>query len=137
LSLSLREEHRLRVFGNGVLRKIFGPKREDVAGGYIRLHNEELHNLYASQNIGVVKSRRMQWAGQVVRVGEIRNAYKILVGNLKGKDHSKDLGVDGRIILEWTLGKYDGKIWTGCIYLVQDRDQWWALVNTVINLSVP
>jgi hypothetical protein len=65
-SLTLREEHGLRVFENRVLRRIFGPKREEVAGGWGRLHNEELHNLYASPNIiRVIKSRRMRWAGYV------------------------------------------------------------------------
>jgi len=63
LSLPLREEHRLRVCENMVLRRIFGPKREEVAGGGRRLHNKELHNLYTSPNIQVIKSRRMRWQG--------------------------------------------------------------------------
>jgi hypothetical protein len=62
-SLTLREEHRLRAFEGRVLRRIFGPKREDVAGGRRRLHTEELHNLYDSR---VIKSRRMRWMGYVV-----------------------------------------------------------------------
>jgi hypothetical protein len=63
-SLTLREEHRLRVFENRVLRRIFGPSREEVAGGWRTLHNEELHNLYTSSDISrVIKSRRMRWAG--------------------------------------------------------------------------
>jgi len=66
LSLTLREEHRLRVFENRVLRRIFGPKREEVEGGWKRLHNEELYNLYTSPFIiRVIKSRRMKWTGHV------------------------------------------------------------------------
>jgi hypothetical protein len=69
------------VFENRMLRRIFGPKREEVMGGWRRLHNEELHNLYVSPNIiGVNKSRRMRWAGNVARIGEMRNVYKIVVG---------------------------------------------------------
>jgi hypothetical protein len=68
-SLTLREGHILRVFENRVLRRIFGPKREEVAGGWRRLHNEELHNFYASPNIiMVIKSRRIKWAGYVAQM---------------------------------------------------------------------
>jgi hypothetical protein len=85
-SLTLREEHRLRVFENRVLRRIFGPKRDEVTGGWGKLHNEELHNLYSSPSIiRMIKSRRMRWAGQVTRMGETRNAYSILVRKPKGK----------------------------------------------------
>jgi hypothetical protein len=70
----LREEHRLRVFDSRVLRRIFGPKRKEVAGGWGILHNEELYNLYASPGIIVViKSKRMKWAGHVAHVGAMRN----------------------------------------------------------------
>jgi hypothetical protein len=69
------------VFENRVLRRIFGPKRDGVTGGWRKLHNEELHNLYSSLNIiGIIKSRRMKWAGHVARMGEKRNVYKLLVG---------------------------------------------------------
>jgi hypothetical protein len=79
-SIILREEHRLRVFENRVLRGVFGPKREEVVRGWRRLHNEELHNLYASSNIvREIKSRRMRSAGHVACVGERRNVYKILI----------------------------------------------------------
>jgi hypothetical protein len=78
-SLTLREEHRLRVFKNRVLRRIFGSKRDEVTGGWRKLHNEELHDLYSSPSIiRMIKSRRMRWAGQVARMGERRNAYTIL-----------------------------------------------------------
>jgi len=80
-SLTLREEHRLRVFENRVLRKLFGPKRDEVTGEWRKLHNEELNNLYSSPNIlRVIKSRRMGWAGHVARMGEGRGVYRVLVG---------------------------------------------------------
>jgi hypothetical protein len=88
------------VFENRVSRRIFGPKREEVAGGWRRLHSEELHNLYASQGIVGVIEWRMRWAGHIVCMGQMRNAKNILVENLKRRDHSKDLGVDGEIMLE-------------------------------------
>jgi hypothetical protein len=79
-------KNRLRVFANSELRKIFGPKREEVAGGLRRLHNEELHNLHTSLNIiRVIRSRRMRQAKHVARMGDIRNAYNILVGKPEGK----------------------------------------------------
>jgi hypothetical protein len=84
-SLILREEHRLRVFENTVLRRIFGPKREED-GSWRKLHNDELHNLYSSPNIvRVIKSRRMRWAGHVARMGEGRIIYRVLVGRPERK----------------------------------------------------
>jgi hypothetical protein len=81
----LREEHRLRVFENRLLRKIFGPKREED-GSLRKLHNDELHNLYSSPNIvRVIKSRRMRGAGHVARMGEGRGVDMVLVGRPKGK----------------------------------------------------
>jgi hypothetical protein len=72
--------------------------------------------VYASPNIiRVNKPRRMRWVRHAVYMGEIRNPYKILVGNLKGRDHSEDLGIDEKIS-EWILGKQSGKVWTGCIW---------------------
>jgi hypothetical protein len=82
----LREEHRLRVFENRVLRRIFGPKRHDVTGEWRKLHNGELHNLYSSPDIiRQIKSRRMRWAGYVARMGDGRNVYRVLMGKPEGK----------------------------------------------------
>jgi hypothetical protein len=87
-SLTLREEHRLMVFENRVLRRIFGPTKDEVTGGWRNLHYEELHGLYSSPSIiRVIKTRRMRWAGHVARMGEVRGAYNILVGSLKEGDH--------------------------------------------------
>jgi hypothetical protein len=74
------------VFENRVLRKIFGPKRDEVIGGWRKLHNDELHNLNFSQSIiRMIKSSRMRWAGHAARRGKKRNAYKILVGKPEGR----------------------------------------------------
>jgi hypothetical protein len=84
-SLTLREEHRLRVFENRVLRKIFGLKRNEVIGGWRVLHNEELHSLYCSPSIiRIIKSRKTKWAGHVARMVEKGNAYRILVEKPEG-----------------------------------------------------
>jgi hypothetical protein len=85
-SRMLSKNIRLRVFENRVLRRIFGPKRDEVTGGFRKLHNEELHNLYSSPSIiRMIKSMRMRWAGHVAWMGEERNAYRILVGKPEGK----------------------------------------------------
>jgi hypothetical protein len=85
-SLTLREERRLRVFENWVLRRVFGPKRDEVTREWRKLHNEELNDLYSLPNIvRVVKSRRMRWAGYVARIGEDRGVYRVLVGKPEGK----------------------------------------------------
>jgi hypothetical protein len=119
-------EHRLRVFENRVLRRIFGPKRDGVTVEWRRLHNEELYDLYSSPNIvRVIKSRRMRWAWHVARMGERRGAYRILVGRPKGR---RPLGRPRR--------RWEGNIkinlqevgW-GCmdwIDMAQDRDRWRA-----------
>jgi hypothetical protein len=85
--LILKAEHKLRVFENRVLRRIFGPKRNGVTGGWKKLHNEELHNLYSLPSIIIViKSKMMmRWAGHVARMEENRNVYRLLVGNPEGK----------------------------------------------------
>jgi hypothetical protein len=85
-SLTLREEHRLKVFEKRVLRRIFGPKRDEVYGDLRKLQNWELHNLYSSPDIiRQIKSRRMRWAGHVARMGEGRNVYSVLVGKPEEK----------------------------------------------------
>jgi hypothetical protein len=85
-SLTLREEHTLRVFEKRVLRRIFGPKRDEVTGVWRELHNEELHNLYSSPNIlRMIESRRMRWAGRAARMGEKKYAYRVLLGKSEGK----------------------------------------------------
>jgi hypothetical protein len=89
----------LRVSENKVLRRIFRPKREEVAGGWRKLHNEELRNLCTSPDIiRVIKSSTVKWVRHVARMGEKRNA-DISAVNLKGRDYSQNLRVDGRIIL--------------------------------------
>jgi hypothetical protein len=82
----LREERRLRVFENRVLRRIFGPKRNEVTGEWREIHNEEFNDLYSSHNIvRGIKSRRMRWAGHVARMGERKGVYRVLVGKPEGK----------------------------------------------------
>jgi hypothetical protein len=113
-SLTVREEHKLRVFENRVLREIFGPKMDGVTRGWRKLHNKELHNLYSSPSIiRVIKLRRMRWAGHVERMGKKRNVYKLLVGKPEGKrplgrprrkwmDNIKtDLLEIGMIVVDW------------------------------------
>ena len=113
-SLTLREERKLRVFENRVLRRIFGPKRDEVTGEWRRLRNEELNDLYSSLNIvRVIKWRRMRWAGHVARMGEERGVYRVLLGKPEGRNHWGDLGVDGWIILGWISRRWDVGIWTG------------------------
>ncbi|KAJ4432287.1 hypothetical protein ANN_20905 [Periplaneta americana] len=122
-TLTLREEHRLRVFESKVLRKIFGTKRDEVTGEWRKLHNTELHALYTSPDIiRTIKSRRLRWAGHVARMGESRNAYRVLVGRPEGK---RALGRPRRnwednIKMGLREVGYDGKDW---INLAQDRDQ--------------
>jgi hypothetical protein len=136
-SLTLREEHRLRVFENRVLRRIFVPKRNEVTGEWRKLHNEELHDLYFSPSIiRIIKSRRMSWAGHIAQMGEKRNAYRLLVGKPERKrplgrprrrwvDNIRmDLGEVGWGDVEW-------------IGLAQDRNRWSALVNSVLSIRVP
>jgi hypothetical protein len=96
----LREERRLRVFESRELRRIFGPKRDEVTRDWRKLHNEELNDPYSSLNIVRVIKSRVREAGDVARIGERRGIYRIFVGKPEGKrDHLEEPGVDGRIIL--------------------------------------
>jgi hypothetical protein len=137
LSLTLREEHRLRVFENRVLRRIFGPERDEVTGGWRKLHNEELRGFYFSPSIiMVIKARRMRWAGYVAHMGEVRGAYNILVGRPEGR---RQLGRPRRrwednIKRDLREIGFGGVDW---IHWAQDRDRWQALVNMMMNLRVP
>ena len=100
--MTLREERKLRVFENMVLRRIFGPRRDEVTGEWRRLYNEELNDMYSSLNIvRVIKSRRMRWAGHVARMGEERECIGPWWGNRGERDHWGDLGVDVWIVLGW------------------------------------
>jgi hypothetical protein len=91
--------HRLRVFGTRVWRGIFGPKRDDVTGGWRKLHNEELQNLYSSPSIiRMFKSRSMRWAGHIARKGERRNVYRTLVKKPGGRNHWEDQDVGGWVL---------------------------------------
>ena len=137
MPLTFREERKLRVFENMVLRRIFGPRRDEVTGEWRRMHNEELNDLYSSPNIvWVVKSRRMRWAGHVARMGEKWGAYRVLVGKPEEKrplGRPRHRWVDNiRMDLqEVRCGCVD---WTG---LAQDRDRWRTLVSAVMNFRVP
>jgi hypothetical protein len=132
-SLILTEEHRLTVFENRVLRRIFGPKREED-GSWRKLHNDELHSLYSSPNIvRVIKSWRMRCAGHVGRMEEGRGVYRVLVGRSEDK---RPLGRPRRmwednIKLDLREIGIDRANW---ILLAQDRVQWRACMNTAMNL---
>jgi hypothetical protein len=134
IGLTLRVEHRLRVFEIMVLRRIFGPKRDEVTGEWRKLHNKELHDLYSSPSIiRIIKSRRMRWAGHAARLGEKRNAYRLLVGKPEEKrtpGRPRRRWVDNIKMDLLEIG-WDGVDW---IDLAQDRDKWRALVNVVMNL---
>jgi len=123
----LREERRLRVFENRVLRRVFGPKREEVTGEWRKLQNEELNYLYSPPNIvQVIKTRTMRWAGHVARMEERRGVYRVLMGKPEEK---RPIGrfryiyiyiyiyIYWRVILRCMFGKWDVGIWTGSMWL--------------------
>jgi len=131
----MREERRLRVFENRLLRRVFGPKRDEVTGKRRKLHNEELRDLYFLLNIvRVVKSRRLRWAGHVARMGEGRDVHRVLVGKPEGK---RPLGRprcrrEDNITMD--LREVGGV--GDWMELSQDRDKWRALVNTAMNFRI-
>jgi hypothetical protein len=125
-SLALRQKHRLKVFDNMVLRRLFGPKRDEVAGGW-----RKPRDLYSSScTIRIIKSRRMRWAGHVAQMGK-RNVLRLLVGEPEG---NRSLGRPRRRWVDVAGIGWGGVDWIG---LDQDRYRWRALVNAVMNLRVP
>jgi hypothetical protein len=134
-SLTLREERRLRVFENRVLRNIFGPKRDEVTGEWRKLHNDELTRLNSVPNVAwVIKSRRMSWAGHITQMGKRKGAYRVLVGKpetkillgRKRRSWNDNIKMDLQKV-EWEMDWID---------LRHNRDRWWALVNAVMSLWV-
>ena len=117
-SLTLREERRLRVFENRLLRRLFGPKRDEVTGECRKLHNEELSDRYSLLNtVRVVKSRRMRWVGHVACMGEGNGCTGFWWGNLRERDHWEGPDAVGRIILRWIFRKWEEVEGTGWSWL--------------------
>jgi hypothetical protein len=119
-----------------VLRRIFGPKRDEVTRQWRKLYSGELHNMHLSPDIiRQIKSRRMMWAGHVARMGEWGNVYRVLVGKPEGKrplERPRCRWEDG-IKMDLREIGWGGVEW---IHLAQDRDRWQAVVNAVMNLRV-
>ena len=135
--MPLREERKLRVFENMVLRRIIGPGRDDLTGEWRRLHNEELNDLYSSTNIvRVIKSRRTRWAGHVAHMGEERGVCRVLLGKPEGKrplENPRRRWVDN-IRMDLHVVGCGYMNWIG---LAQDSDRWRTLVSALMNLRVP
>jgi len=116
--MTLREERRLRVFENRMLRRIFGPKKDEETGEWGKIHNEELNDLYCSSNIvRVIKSRRMRWAEHVARMGEGRCVYRVLVGKPEGKRPLRRPRRRWENSIKWILRNWDAGIWSGLSWL--------------------
>jgi hypothetical protein len=112
----LTEKPWLRVFENRVLRRIFGPRRDEVIKKWRKLQNEELNDTYCSSNIfRVIKSRRIRWVEHVARIGERRGVY--WWGNLRQRDHLGDPGINGMIILRWIFRQWNVGVWTRSSWL--------------------
>ena len=127
----------IRLFWDFSVLWIFGPRRDEVTGEWRRLHNEELNDLYSSPNIvRVIKSRRLRWAGHVARMGEGRGVYRFLVGKPEGRRPLK------RPRRRWVDNIRTDLPEVGCVYMdwigmAQDRERWWNLVSSVMNLRIP
>ena len=133
----MKEERRLRVFENMMLRRIFGPKRNEVTGEWRELHNEELNDLHFSLKfVRVITLRRTKWAVQVARMGERRGVYRVLVRKPEGK---RPLGIPRhRWEKNFKMDLQEVGCWTmDWIEVAQDKYRWRALVNVVMNLRVP
>jgi hypothetical protein len=134
------EEHKLRVLENRVLRRIFGPKRDEMTGCWRNciMRSFVTCPFFLPSIIRMIKSRMMIWAEHVAQMRERRNAYSILVGKPEGK---KPLGRSRRRWVDnnGSLERWDGMDWIGLDWIdfAEDREQWRALVNTVVNLWVP
>jgi len=136
-SLTLREDHRLMVFENRVLRRICGPKKEKGTGEWRKLHNEELNDLHSLPNIvPIIKSRRMRWAEHVARMGDRRGVYRVLMWKPEEKRPLGRLRLiqEDNIKMDLQEVECGGMDW---INLAQDRDRWRALVKVVMHLWVP
>jgi hypothetical protein len=132
-----KEEHRLRLFENRLLRRIFGPKRDEVMGGWRKLHNEEHRDFYSSPSkIRTIKSRRMRLVWHAARMREKRNAYRLLVGKT---DRRRPLGRPRHSLVNNSKMDFGEKVCSGVdwIGLAQDRDKLRALMNVVMNLQAP
>ena len=125
------------MFENMELRRIFGPRRDEVTGEWRRLHNEELNDLYSSPNIvRVIKLRRMRWAGHVACMGEERGLCRVLVGKLEER---RPLGRPRRRWVDNIMMDLQ-EVGSGCMDWIgraQDRDRWRTLLSAVMNLRVP